>query len=178
MISNSYKNLLSEMQSKNRFKGGLQDYDEVFNFIKNENPLSVLDFGCAHGNLIKKLKEDFPKILFAGYDPGVVEYEVFPSNTVDCLISNDVIEHIEPKFLDLTLQEINKLFSKSARLIIACYPAKKDLPDGRNAHLTVENSDWWLEKIKIIFNDCLIENSTIVEKAVGKPELQITLRKN
>ena len=26
---------------------------------------------------------------------------------------------------------------------IACYPAKKTLPDGRNVHLTIKNPDNW-----------------------------------
>ena len=177
MITDEYKNLLHQMQSKNRFKNGLKDYEDVFNFIKTESPLSIIDFGCSQGILIKKIKEEFPHIDCIGYDPGVIEYEVFPNSAVECLISNDVIEHIEPKFLDITLEKINMLFTKSARLIIACYPAKKNLPDGRNAHLIIEKPDWWLEKIKIIFNDCEIQNSVIIEKAENKPELQIVLRK-
>lgn len=32
--------------------------------------------------------------------------------------------------------------------LIACHPAKKTLSDGRNAHLIIENPDWW--KVKMI----------------------------
>ena len=163
MISDEYKKQLSLMQSNNKFKGGLHDYEEVFNFIKKESPDSVLDFGCAQGNLINQLKADFVDISFFGYDPGVEKFKILPDFKIECLISNDVIEHIEPEFLDITLEKINNLFTKSARLVIACYPAKKLLPDGRNAHLIVETKDWWLEKIRGIFTDCSIENITVIE---------------
>ncbi len=177
MISEQYKKQLVLMQTNKKFRGGLHDYHEVFNFIKEENPASVLDFGCARGNLISQLKSDFPNISFFGYDPGVGEFEIFPNSKIECLISNDVIEHIEPEFLDITLKKINNTFIKSARLVIACYPARKLLPDGRNSHLIVENKDWWLEKIKSIFTECTIEDVTVTEKAIGKPELQVVLRK-
>jgi hypothetical protein len=40
------------------------------------------------------------------------------------------------------------LFNKNAFLIIATSPAKKFLPDGRNAHLIVETPGWWKERIE------------------------------
>jgi len=64
------------------------------------------------------------------------------------LISTDVLEHIEPFFLDDVLKDIHNLFQKNAFLIIATSPAKKFLPDGRNAHLIVETPGWWKEKIE------------------------------
>jgi hypothetical protein len=32
--------------------------------------------------------------------------------------------------------------------VIATRPAKKHLPDGRNAHLIVQDSDWWLGQLE------------------------------
>ena len=136
------------MQENFSFKGKLPAYDEIYEFIKFYTPDSIIDYGCSHGNLIKKIKEDFPDILIDGFDPGVPEYEKFPTRKYDVLISCDVLEHIEPEFLSLTLQKIENLYTKKCKLIIACYPAKKTLPDGRNAHLIVESENWWLEKIQ------------------------------
>lgn len=162
MFTLQYKKQLETMQAKNAFKGKIPAYEEIYNFVSNVTPHSILDYGCAHGTLINKLKEDFPEILVVdGYDPGVKEYENFPNRKYEVLISNDVLEHVEPEFLDMTLKRIEKLFTKNARLIIACYPAKKILPDGRNAHLIVESTDWWLDKIRATMLD-----STVLESKV------------
>lgn len=178
MISKEYKNNLKILQNNNSFKNILVKYDPIKNFVSTEMPESILDYGCAKGNLIKQLKIDFPTIrLIDGYDPGVEEFEIYPQNAYDCLISNDVLEHIEPMFLNETLSKIEELFTKSAWFIIACYPAKKILPDGRNAHLIQESPDWWKNKINTSFKKSKIVHWEIVEFAPNKPEIRVILRK-
>jgi hypothetical protein len=177
VISDQYKKSLETLQSKNSFKGLLVKYDPVNEFIRRYNPNSVLDYGCAKGNLVNQLKLDFPQILVDGYDPGVPEFNEIKFPSYDCLVSNDVIEHFEPEFLDQTLIKMSNLYRVSAWLIIACYPAKKSLPDGRNAHLTIESPNWWLKKIKNTFRDSKIVMNEVVEYAKGKPELRLILEK-
>lgn len=164
MFTLQYKKQLETMQNKKSFTEKIPAYKEIKNFIFDTKPNSIIDYGCAHGTLIAKLKEDFSNILaIEGYDPGVKEYESFPNRKYETLICNDVLEHVEPQFLDMTLKRIEKLFTINARLIIACYPAKKILPDGRNAHLIVESPEWWLEKIKSVMLDSnMSENYTKV----------------
>ena len=83
----------------------------------------VVLYGEIYGPGIQKNYDyGLKEIEFAGF-------EMYPQKTYDCLISNDVLEHIEPMFLIETLNKIEDLFTKSAWLIIACYPAKKILPD-------------------------------------------------
>jgi len=91
------------------------------------------------------LGETIPKV--AGYDPGMPEFENLPDDKFEVLISTDVLEHVEPEMIDNTLQAVNNLFTKSCYLLIASYPAKKYLPDGRNAHLIIESFEWWKDKI-------------------------------
>lgn len=178
IISNLYKNQLRLMQQNNKFKEGLTEYPAVYNFVKDQNPNSIIDFGCASGKLISKLREDFPHInTIDGYDPGVEEFENVKGTSYDCLISNDVVEHIEPEFLNDTLVCMDSLFTKSAWLIIACYPAKKILADGRNAHLTVKEPTWWLTKIAECFSKSTIDTSRIVECGLNKLELHLILKK-
>lgn len=177
MISDQYKQSLESLQSKNSFKGLLVKYDPVKEFVIKYSPSSILDYGCAKGNLVNQLRLDFPTTLVEGYDPGVFEFNKIKRSSYECLISNDVIEHFEPEFLDQTLTKMSNLYSVSAWLIIACYPAKKKLPDGRNAHLTVESPDWWLKKIKKTFVDSKIVMNEVVEYAKGKPELRLILEK-
>jgi hypothetical protein len=93
-----------------------------------------------------------------------------------------VIEHFEPDQLDESLKLMQSKFSQAAFLIIACYPAKKLLSDGRNAHLIVENEDWWMQKIQQQFDQCRIVWSERVmfsanrkKNPLGKPELRLIL---
>jgi hypothetical protein len=45
---------------------------------------------------------------------------------------------------------------------IACYPAKKHLPDGRNAHLIIESPDWWRTKILSNMQVSIVHEHVIV----------------
>jgi hypothetical protein len=58
--------------------------------------------------------------------------------------------------IDDTLKIINTLFTKSAFLLIASYPAKKHLPDGRNAHLIIESFDWWKTKLETFIGGTIV----------------------
>lgn len=172
MITDEYKKQLQKLHSKKAFSEKNLWYDDVKTFLEKEKPNSLIDFGCSHGGLISKIKTDFPNIsIVDGYDPGVPEFEKLPTKVYDTLISTDVIEHIEPEILDDTLKYIESLFTKSAWIIIACYPAKKYLPDGRNAHLTVEPPEWWLDKLektmrdsKIVWQEIIVKNPDKVIK--------------
>lgn len=177
IITDQYKQELQRLQTENKFKGLLGKYDPINKFVQKYNPTSIIDYGCAHGRLIDQLKLDFPEIdIIEGYDPGVPRFENIKHSTYECLISNDVIEHVEPSMLDITLEKMEMLYTKSAWLIIACYPAKKFLSDGRNAHLTIETPEWWLKKISSLF-----KNSKIVWQSIeyvnNKPELRVVLEK-
>ena len=46
------------------------------------------------------------------------------------------------------LQHINKLSTKYIWLRIDTKPARKIMKDGRNAHLIIENEDWWRERLQ------------------------------
>jgi trans-aconitate methyltransferase len=177
LISDEYKKHLETLQKNNKFKGQLLKYDPVKDFIKQYNPASIIEYGCAKGTLVTRIQQDFPTITVDGYDPGVAEFDRIPDRTYDCLISNDVIEHFEPDQLEQSLEYMNTLFTKCAWLIIACYPAKKSLPDGRNAHLIIESPDWWMEKIKKCFTNTNVHWSEVTEFFPGKPEIRIILTK-
>ena len=150
IINNSYRDQLEEMHSNpNKFNNGRKQYEVVEKFLTENNFNSLLDFGCGKGGLIDCIKENHPTIQqVQGYDPGVEEFQTLPTNRFDCVVSTDAMEHIEPEYLDSTLDIIDKLFGQYCLLRIACYPAKKKIPDGRNAHLIVEKPQWWLDKIE------------------------------
>ena len=59
------------------------------------------------------------------------------------MYSLDVLEHFEPEHIAAGIRHISELTKNIAYLLIACHPAKKTLPDGRNAHLIVEGPEYW-----------------------------------
>jgi len=115
-------------------------------FIKEKNPSSILDFGCGKGNLVIKLKETYPNINIYGYDPANPEYNK-EVPCVDMVVSTDVLEHVEPEYIEDTIEMLS-LKGKFHYHLISCAPAKLILPDGRNAHLIQEGPDWWRTKFQ------------------------------
>ena len=147
IINPDYQAQLSEMHSKGQFVRGGKLLKSLNPFFKQYQPVSVLDYGCGHGGLMAALKEAYPTMQVEGYDPGNPKHNRMPKRSFDAVISGDVFEHIEPEHLDATLQLISSKILRCGWFRIACYPAKKHLPDGRNAHLIIETPDWWRNKI-------------------------------
>ncbi len=115
-------------------------------FISQIKPSSIIDFGCGKGRLVQRLRENYPDIIITGYDPGNKEFSTSLNDiSVDLLISTDVLEHVEPEHIDVTLQFLSTK-SRYIYHLIALSPAKLILPDGRNAHLIQESPEWWRTK--------------------------------
>ena len=51
----------------------------------------------------------------------------------------------------ITKKPITRVTRKIGFFVIAHRPAKKTLPDGRNAHLIQEGPAWWLPKLESRF---------------------------
>ena len=146
MISDSYKNQLEQINGKENFgkRKSLPKFLE--DAIQKYNPQSILDFGCGVGSLINTLQITYPKKIIKGYDPGNKDFaDTFDNQQFDMVISTDVLEHVEPQYLDETLKFLK---TKSNRFyhLIALAPSRVTLPDGRNAHLILETADWWKSK--------------------------------
>jgi hypothetical protein len=110
---------------------------------------TLLDYGC--GKALQYFNHALHKkwgVKVALFDIGVPEYSVKPEGVFDAVICIDVLEHIEEHNVLEILKEFNDYSTKVVVVSIATRPAKKHLPDGRNAHLTIQNDDWWFEKIQ------------------------------
>jgi hypothetical protein len=120
----------------------------------------ILDYGCG-----KKTLEEALNRPIANYDPCVkgLENNNHPHDFVFC---GDVLEHIELHLLDNVLQDIKRCMIDSGLLVISLIPAKKTLPDGRNAHLILETHHWWKDKLAnyfIITNEEVNDKEYVVE---------------
>ena len=152
MFSKSYLLELQKVHAdKSRpagFGGKVKGLGKFKKYMELWCPETFLDYGCGKGNIMSALSVDYPDCKFTGYDPAVTEYSSLPDGKFDCVFSNDVLEHIEPAYIDKVLQHINKLARANIWLRIDTMPARKFLSDGRNAHLIQEDPDWWERKIQ------------------------------
>lgn len=148
MINQHYQQQIQDMHKGGKFNNGAKQFKLLVPFLDQYQPCTLLDFGCGKGALIACIQESYPGTLCWGYDPGHAEFSHMPDQTFDAVISTDAIEHVEPEYLARTLELISSKIDRVAFFRIACHPAKKLLPDGRNCHLIVEEPDWWRYKIQ------------------------------
>lgn len=152
IIDKDYQKQLNQMHARGQFNNGHKAYKIIERFVEEYKPVSLMDFGCGKGALINSVKQLHPEIAVQGYDPGNPDYATLPTGTFDVVVSTDALEHVEPRYLDETLRMIDSKIQRCAFFRIACYPAKKKLPNGRNAHLIVELPEWWRNKIQTEMN--------------------------
>jgi len=167
IIDPQYQSQLATMHQRGQFRnGGAKNLKSVQPFLDQYQPTSVLDFGCGHGALIASIKETYPNMHAEGYDPGNADHNVMPTRSFDAVVSADVFEHIEPEHLAETLRMIGDKIIVAGWFRIACYPAKKYLPDGRNAHLIVELPEWWRKQLLANMDITIVsENISVVDKS-------------
>lgn len=145
--------------------GGWQYSGKVKALIAKTAAKSLLDYGAGKGTLAEQLRRDLPGLRVQNYDP--VTY-IEPPRPADLVISTDVLEHVEPERLRAVLDHMAFLMLKAGFFVIATRPAKKALPDGRNAHLIQQPSDWWRQELERIWT---IERWT---EASGEIEVIVT----
>ena len=102
------------------------------------------------------------------YDPAIPQFSEYPV-AHDIVVCTDVLEHIEPEFLDNVLTEIHDLSKRLVFLTVATRKACKTLADGRNAHLIIENEKWWMEKLTSKFKILEKFGTTREFTVIGEP---------
>lgn len=158
-ITDEYRQELLKLHNNPVF-GDLKSIPQEVRFlIENQQIKSILDFGCGKGKLVCELKKKYPNLQVYGYDPAQEQFSNMPS-TVDMIISFDVLEHIEPEYIDKTIDLLHNKCTKILHLLIACHPAKRFLGNGKNAHLIIETPEWW--KKKFVREGWKIENENII----------------
>lgn len=136
-----YLEQYKQLHKLGKFGGGSlkKHLPNIERLLKDTKSKSVLDYGCGKA-------KHHPK-GWVGYDPAVKDKDILPGGTFDAVICTDVLEHVPEEELNETL---NNIFSKAEKLVylsISTKPAKKNLPNGENCHVTVKDKDWWWEQI-------------------------------
>lgn len=112
---------------------------------------TVLDFGAGKGTLGEYVQGNLHReIKWHDYDPGMVDIDVMPSGQFDCVVSSDVLEHVEPERLMDTLETLASKAKKVIITDIACYPTGKVFGEGpyigQDMHLSIHEPIWWREQ--------------------------------
>jgi len=118
---------------------------QVSKLINQLGIQQILDYGAGKGRLAQNLQLDHAATVTL-YDPGIpgIDEAPEPHEMVCCI---DVLEHIEPEFLDSVLDDLQRVVNRVGFFTIHTGPAAKILSDGRNAHLIQKGPDWWLPKL-------------------------------
>lgn len=152
LISPEYAALNKQLHEERFDYGSRADGLAVIIGLARTNGLkTILDFGCGKGALKLTMQTAAPDLAVLEFDPAVPGKDKLPDKPADLVVALDVMEHIEPEYLENVLSTMRDMRPKAVLLSIALQPANKTLPDGRNAHLIVESADWWRARLAPYF---------------------------
>jgi hypothetical protein len=125
----------------------------------------MLDYGCGKQDLAKALGNDFD---VRSFDPAIAGLDAppAPADLVACI---DVLEHVEPEFLDNVLADLVRVTRIAAYFTIATLPSSKHLSDGRNCHRIINDKTWWLKRLEERFVCTHITSYDSCLQVIAKP---------
>ncbi len=141
VISETYREMNRELHHSSTAYGtsGRRWAPLVRHLVKRYRLAEVLDYGCGKQTLARAL----PELKVSGYDPAFEELSA-PPMPADLVVCSDVLEHVEPPYLDAVFDDLARCTRRLAFLVVATRPAQKQLADGRNAHLSQLPANRWL----------------------------------
>ena len=147
-ISEEYRKMQQSLhENPNYGVASVQYAPLVAQLLQNFKETELLDYGAGKGRLGQTLAQIAPSypVDIQHYDPAIPAWAKDPSPRpfVTCI---DVLEHIEPGYLDNVLDHLQRLTQRIGFFTVHTGPAVKILPDGRNAHLIQQPPAWWLPK--------------------------------
>ena len=142
LISESYREQNKKLHEGGEYGiSGHKHVTQIKYLSENLMTVDILDYGCGQRSLEQALG-----FKIHNYDPAIEGLDT-PPNPADIVACTDVLEHIEPDYLDAVLDDLKRVTKRGIYFIIDLIPAKKKLPDGRNAHLILESGNWWIAKL-------------------------------
>jgi len=154
-ISDGYRETVLDMHSKSDWgnSSGQMSGDTIVSFLKSFPDIkTILDYGCGKGSL-KIWAEDsgITGREWTLYDPGMPEFQEKPTGKFDLVITTDMLEHVEEKYLDDVIEEINSYTNKYLYNEIACYLARAFFQSGpykgKDLHINLKAPDEWMVRL-------------------------------
>ena len=127
------------------------DLEELAALVSGHPQARVLDLGCGGGHVGFHAAPHVREVVC--YDPCYEPFSKLPEGKFDGVICTDVLEHCPEQDLPWIIGE---LFSYATRFVfanVACFPARKRLPNGENAHCTIQPVAWWVDLVRQIALD-------------------------
>lgn len=140
LISDSYREMNQQLHDSHEHygAGGHRWARVIRNLVREHGLAEVLDYGCGK----QTLKASMPELRVLGYDPAFPELSAPPA-PADFVFCGDVLEHVEPDFVASVIDDLQRVTRRYGLFVISTQPAKKILPDGRNAHLSLLPVSRW-----------------------------------
>ena len=146
-ISDEYRQMQTQLHQDPEYGMASVHYAPmVAQVIKTVGAREMLDYGAGKGRLGVALKQHLNQELkIYQYDPAIPAWSAPPApcSFVACI---DVLEHIEPDLLEDVLDDLERVTARVGIFSVHTGPAKRILPNGRNAHLIQQPAAWWLPK--------------------------------
>ncbi len=144
-ISESYRQLNIDKHNEDPTWGTESKWESrVVELARRYGCKSILDYGCGKGVLVSGLRKRGWSVT--GFDPCTKDNTPpKPHGMVTCI---DVLEHVEPEYVDAVIDNLHRLSLRVAFVVISCRPALHRLADGSNAHRTIESAPWWQQKLE------------------------------
>ena len=148
-ISKKYQQLICLRHNRYKHWGVSAGHwlSQVREIVSDFNVDTVLDYGAGKGILKKNLKG----VSITEYDPGILEKASKPKGEFSFVTCIDVLEHIEPEYIDNVLWEIYNYTGKVGFFTISLIKSRQKFPDGNNVHVHVKDKNWWLKKLQKYF---------------------------
>lgn len=147
-ISPDYRALNAGLHQEAGVKYGYRGYEQAHRVTYLAEKFAcdtILDYGAGKQTLSQELRQ--MGLNVADYDPSIPEISTLPV-PADLVVCSDVLEHVEPAYLNRVLTHLRSLTKKALFVRICTVPCtSKALPDGSNPHRIVEDFEWWKGKL-------------------------------
>lgn len=128
---------------------GIHKLKVIEPWFLDRKPKAALDYGAGKSRLIEEICS--PGLLIRDrYDPAIPEIARVPRERYDIVTCTDVFEHLDANEIGSVLSDIARL-SDNVIFCIDTRSAATVLPNGENAHATVQPPDWWLARVREVF---------------------------
>lgn len=139
-----YARLYRELHARHAFQGDTwrAHLGLLRECVADLETKTILDFGCGpKGGLSAELGSNVTP-----HDPFIERFAISPwGREYDVVFSSDVLEHMTLRQITSLLGNVVSANAEYVFLSISTREAKKRLPNGANAHLTVRPPSWWLD---------------------------------